>query len=64
MEFAPAEAEQWAGRPPHELAARHAHGSVAPLITVVTDNGGPFRSVGLADSRVPYFPGPEILPTA
>jgi hypothetical protein len=33
-----------AGRPLRELAARDADSNVQPLVTIVTDNGGPFRS--------------------
>ncbi len=44
VELALAEAERLAGRPMHELTARDADGAVQPLITIVTDNGGPFRS--------------------
>jgi putative transposase len=34
-----------AGCPLRELAKRDADGNVQPLVTVVTDNGGPFRSI-------------------
>ncbi|WP_203625795.1 hypothetical protein [Streptomyces sp. SID9913] len=33
-----------AGRPLSDLAPCDAEGQVQPLVTVVTDNGGPFRS--------------------
>jgi transposase InsO family protein len=39
-----AEAEQLAGARLIDLALRDANGTVLPLVTVVTDNGGPFRS--------------------
>ena len=44
IELALTEAARLAGRPLHELAARDADGNVLPLVTIVTDNGGPFRS--------------------
>lgn len=44
VEFAIAEAERLAGRPLIDLAARDDHGDILPMITIVTDNGGPFRS--------------------
>ena len=44
IELALTEAARLAGRGLHELAARDADGNVLPLITIVTDNGGPFRS--------------------
>jgi hypothetical protein len=44
VELALAEAEQLAGTRLVDLAPRDADGSVLPLITIVTDNGGPFRS--------------------
>jgi transposase InsO family protein len=44
VELAIAEAERLAGRPLIDLAARDEEGNVVPLITIVTDNGGPFRS--------------------
>ena len=43
IELALTEAARLAGRGLHELAARDADGNVVPLITLVTDNGGPFR---------------------
>ncbi|BAJ29595.1 MULTISPECIES: integrase core domain-containing protein [Kitasatospora] len=33
-----------AGKPLAEFAPRDAGGTVKPLVTIVTDNGGPFRS--------------------
>ncbi|MFF3257543.1 transposase [Actinacidiphila glaucinigra] len=44
VELALAEAERLAGRPLADLAPRDADGAVQPLVTIVTDNGGPFRS--------------------
>jgi putative transposase len=44
VELARAEAEWLAGRPLRDLNARDVDGSVLPLIAIVTDNGGPFRS--------------------
>jgi putative transposase len=44
IELALTEAARLAGRGLHELAARDADGNVLSLITIVTDNGGPFRS--------------------
>jgi transposase InsO family protein len=44
VELALAEAEHLAGRPLRELAARDTDAKVLPLVTIVTDNGGPFRS--------------------
>jgi len=44
VELAITEAERLAGRPLIDLAARDVEGNVLPLITIVTDNGGPFRS--------------------
>jgi transposase InsO family protein len=38
------EAQRLAGKPLVELAARDDDGNVVPLVTIVTDNGGPFRS--------------------
>ncbi len=38
------EAEGLAGRPLVDLAERDEQGNVVPLVTIVTDNGGPFRS--------------------
>jgi transposase InsO family protein len=43
VELALAEAERLAGRPLRELAGTDADGNLEPLITIVTDNGGPFR---------------------
>jgi hypothetical protein len=47
VELVLAEAERLAGRPLRELAPPNldgADGAVLPLVTIVTDNGGPFRS--------------------
>ena len=44
VELALAEAARLAGRPLIDLARRDAQGNVVPLVTIVTDNGGPFRS--------------------
>jgi putative transposase len=44
VELALAEAQRLAGRSLRELAPRDADGNVEPLATIVTDNGGPFRS--------------------
>ncbi|MER5635414.1 integrase core domain-containing protein [Kitasatospora sp. NPDC002227] len=44
IELALKEAESLAGMPLAELAPRDADGTVKPLVTIVTDNGGPFRS--------------------
>jgi transposase InsO family protein len=44
IELAVKEAEALAGQPFAEPAPRDAEGRVQPLVTVVTDNGGPFRS--------------------
>ncbi|MEU5384478.1 integrase core domain-containing protein [Kitasatospora cineracea] len=44
VELALAEAERLAGHPLVALAPRDADGTVQPLATIVTDNGGPFRS--------------------
>ena len=44
VELALAEAARLAKQPLHELASRDTDCSVLPLITIVTDNGGPFRS--------------------
>lgn len=44
IELAIREAEALAGRPLLDLAPRDADGTVQPLVTIVTDNGGPFRS--------------------
>jgi transposase InsO family protein len=44
IELAIKEAEVLAGRPLLDLAPRDADGAVQPLVTIVTDNGGPFRS--------------------
>jgi DNA-binding NarL/FixJ family response regulator len=44
VELALAKEEPLAGRPLQELASRDADGNILPLITIVTDNGGPFRS--------------------
>jgi putative transposase len=44
VELALAEAEHLAGHPLLDLAERDEQGNVVPLVTIVTDNGGPFRS--------------------
>ena len=44
IELALAEAERLAGASLADLAPRDADGVVQPLVTIVTDNGGPFRS--------------------
>ena len=44
VELALSEAARLAGRPLLDLAGRDEHGNVVPLVTIVTDNGGPFRS--------------------
>lgn len=44
VELALAEAARLAGVPLIELTERDTDGNVIPLVTVVTDNGGPFRS--------------------
>ncbi|MET9880900.1 integrase core domain-containing protein [Actinacidiphila glaucinigra] len=44
VELALAEAARLAGGPLADLAPRDAAGAVQPLVTIVTDNGGPFRS--------------------
>jgi putative transposase len=45
VELALAEAQRLADRRPlAELALRDTDGNVEPLVTIVTDNGGPFRS--------------------
>lgn len=44
VEAALAEAERLAGAPLIDLAPRDEDGHVQPLVTLVTDNGGPFRS--------------------
>lgn len=44
VELALAEAARLAGRPLADLAPRDPDGCVQPLLTIVTDNGGPFRS--------------------
>ena len=44
IELALAEAARLAGRPLLDLAERDEQGHVVPLVTIVTDNGGPFRS--------------------
>jgi transposase InsO family protein len=44
VELALAEAAELAGRPLRELADVDDEGNVVPLVTIVTDNGGPFRS--------------------
>jgi transposase InsO family protein len=47
IEFALTEAARLAGRPLIDLASCDDEGNVIPLATVVTDNGGPFRSFRL-----------------
>jgi transposase InsO family protein len=44
VELALAEAADLAGAPLADLAGRDDDGNVQPLVTIVTDNGGPFRS--------------------
>jgi putative transposase len=44
VELALAEAQRLTGRSVIDLAGRDADGDVVPLVTIVTDNGGPFRS--------------------
>ncbi|WP_203662999.1 integrase core domain-containing protein [Actinocatenispora rupis] len=44
IELALAEAERLAGARLVDLASRDADGQIQPLVTIVTDNGGPFRS--------------------
>lgn len=44
IELALDEATRLAGRPLVDLASRDEAGAIEPLITIVTDNGGPFRS--------------------
>jgi hypothetical protein len=44
VELAVAEAERLVGQPLSELASRDAEGTTLPVVTIVTDNGGPFRS--------------------
>jgi putative transposase len=44
IELALAEAARLADRPLIDLAEHDEHGRVVPLVTIVTDNGGPFRS--------------------
>ena len=44
VELALAEAARLAGRPLIELATRDPDGNVVPVVTIVTDNGGPFRA--------------------
>ncbi len=44
VELALTEAERLAGRPLLDLAERDEQGNVVPRVTIVTDNGGPFRS--------------------
>jgi transposase InsO family protein len=44
IELALAEAERLAGARLVDLAGRDPDGAVQPLVTIVTDNGGPFRS--------------------
>ncbi|MEE1826633.1 hypothetical protein PUR61_31250, partial [Streptomyces sp. BE20] len=44
IELALAEAERLAGAQLVDLARRATDGTVQPLVTIVTDNGGPFRS--------------------
>ncbi len=44
VELALAEAECLTGQPLRDLAPRDADGNIEPLITIVTNNGGPFRS--------------------
>ena len=44
VELALAEAAELTGRPLRDLAEVDADGNVQPVVTIVTDNGGPFRS--------------------
>ena len=44
VELALTEAARLAGRLLLDLAERDERGNVVPLVTIVTDNGGPFRS--------------------
>jgi transposase InsO family protein len=44
VELALAEAERLIDRPLHELAPRDTDSSITPMVTIVTDNAGPFRS--------------------
>ena len=44
VELTLTEAARLAGRPLVDLAERDEQGNVVPLVTIVTDNGGPFRS--------------------
>jgi putative transposase len=44
VELALTEAERLAGRPQYELASRDADDKLESLVTIVADNGGPFRS--------------------
>jgi len=44
VELALAEAAELGGRPLRDLADVDDEGNVAPVVTIVTDNGGPFRS--------------------
>lgn len=44
IELALADYEQMSGRPLIDACARDEAGNVVPAVTVVTDNGGPFRS--------------------
>lgn len=44
VELALTEATELVGRPLRELAQVDADGNVVPVVTIVTDNGGPFRS--------------------
>lgn len=44
VEAALTESARLAGQPLVDLAARDANGGIQPLVPIVTDNGGPFRS--------------------
>src|SRR5450759_2262391 len=44
VELALAEAAELGGRPLRDLAQVDQQGNVQPVVTIVTDNGGPFRS--------------------
>ncbi len=44
VELALTETERLAGRPLLDLPERDEQGIVVPLVRIVTDNGGPFRS--------------------
>jgi putative transposase len=62
VELALIEAEHLAGRPLIDLADRDEQGSVVPRVTIVTDNGGPFRSFRF-EAGVPPACGGSSPPT-